>query len=152
MTEIILLAVGIAIVAILSIIAWRLQGQVRLVERRQKQQQETITRARSAHQEYLKNSIQVLAQGLVDNQLTLTEGAIRISVLMSNLEKSETHREEFSAFFQLADATAHIPILDAWKKLPKKDQFHLDKERLRIEDKFRDFVLDAAQRVRAANL
>jgi hypothetical protein len=148
-TETLLLLLGISIIVVLSVIAWRLQNKVRNIERQRQQQQEELEKSKREHQEYIQNSIHILAQGLVDDQLALTEGAIRISVMISNLENGEAHKEEFSAFFQLADATAHIPILDSWKQLPKKDKFRLDKERLQIEDKFRDFILDAAKRASA---
>lgn len=152
MIEIVLLILGVLVIVTLSVIAWRLQKKVRAMECQKQYQQQNLEKFKHEHQEYLKNSIRILAQGLVDDQVTMTEGAIRISVLMSNLEKSELYREEYSAFFQLADATAHIPILDAWKQLPKKTQFRFDKERLQTEDNFRDFILDASRRVLAKDI
>ncbi|MGH1485859.1 MAG: DUF2489 domain-containing protein [Cellvibrionaceae bacterium] len=140
--------VGAIIVLVLAVIAWRLQSRVHKMERAKKQQVEELDELKDNHQQYLNNSIQVLAQGLVDDQLSLTEGAIRISVLLDNLKITENTKEDYSAFFQLADATAHIPILNAWKKLPKKEKFRFENERLEIEEKYREFVVDAATRIR----
>lgn len=147
MTQFLIIA-GALILLVLSVIAWRLQSQVRKMEATKAQQQQELDELKDNHQQYLNNSIQVLAQGIIDDQLTLTEGAIRISVLLDNLEINEKHREEYSAFFQLAEATSHIPILKAWKKLPKAEKRRFEKERESTEDKYKDFVVDAAKRIR----
>ena len=146
---IILILLALGIIAVLTVIAVRLQHQVRQVERKQQQRLAEQEALQANHQQYLHNSIQVLAQGLLDQQLTMTEGAIRISVLMDNLPERDSYRREYSAMFQLADATAHIPILDAWKKLPKKEKRRYDRERQKLEADYREFILDAAQRLRS---
>lgn len=137
-----------ALIVILSVIAWRLQKQVRQQELQRRQQLEEAEKEFQKRHDYINNSIQILAQGIIDDQVTLTEGAIRISVLMDNLKSSEQHREEFNAIFQLASLTSHIPILDAWKKLSKQEQFRYEKERLDTESKYQDFVIDAARRIK----
>lgn len=147
MTQFLIIA-GALILLVLSVIAWRLQSQVRKMEATKAQQQQELDELKDNHQQYLNNSIQVLAQGIIDDQLTLTEGAIRISVLLDNLEINDKHREEYSAFFQLAEATSHIPILKAWKQLPKAEKRRFEKERESTEDKYKDFVVDAAKRIR----
>ena len=95
----------------------------------------------------MNKSIQVLAQGLKEEQLTGTEAAIRISVLLEFLGVDEHVREDYSVFFQLAEATAHIPMLDKWKQLSTKDKLKYDAERQAIESKYKDFIQDAAQRI-----
>ena len=143
-----IIILGIVIILVLAAVAWRLQSRVYQMENRQKQQAEVLHQQQEKHQQYLNNSIQVLAQGIVDEQLSLTEGAIRISVLLDNLNITAEEKQTYSAFFQLAEATAHIPVLKAWKALPKKEKLRYDKERLGIEDKFKSFVVDAAERIR----
>ncbi|MEO0443294.1 MAG: DUF2489 domain-containing protein [Pseudomonadota bacterium] len=143
-----LLGTGIIIVIALAAIAWNLQTKVRAMEEKKRRGLQALETQKQEHQQYLNNSIQVLAQGLIDEQLSMTEGAIRISVLMGNLDITDEDKQEFNAFFQLADATAHIPILDAWNRLPKKEKLQFDKERDATEYKFKDFVLDAAQRIK----
>lgn len=143
--------VGAIILIVLSFIAWRLQRRVNKMEREKVEHQQEIEELKDNHQEYLNSSIQILAQGIIDEQLSLTEGAIRISVLMDNLNIADTHREDYSAFFQLAEATAHIPILDAWKRLPKKEKARFEQERANTEEKYKDFVVDAAKRILGKN-
>ncbi|MGH1441652.1 MAG: DUF2489 domain-containing protein [Cellvibrionaceae bacterium] len=143
-----LVLAGAIILIVLSFIAWRLQSRVSAMENTKAEQQQELEELKDNHQQYLNSSIQILAQGIVDDQLTLTEGAIRISVLLDNLKIDDQQREQYSAFFQLAEATSHIPILEGWKKLPKKEKANFDKERMATEEKFKDFVVDAAKRIK----
>jgi len=143
-----LILAGAIILIVLSFIAWRLQSRVSQMENSKAEQMQELEELKGNHQHYLNNSIQILAQGIVDDQLTLTEGAIRISVLLDNLKISDSEREKYSAFFQLADSTSHIPILAAWKKLPKKEKARFEKERVATEEKYKDFVVDAAKRIK----
>ncbi len=92
-------------------------------------------------------SIQLIAQGALTNQLSLTEAAIRISRILDSLSINESDREEFIAFYHLAAATQHIPILDEWKKLKTKQQYAYDKQRAQLEADHKEFILDAAQRI-----
>lgn len=149
-TSAIVLAIGIVLV--LAFIAYRLQSQVRAMEQRKSQEQEELAKQQVKHEQYLQNSIRILSQGIVDKQVTLTEGSIRISVLLDNLKVDDTVKEEFNVFYQLAEATAHIPILDAWKKLSSKERYRFDKERLNAESKFGDFAVDAAKRLKDYDL
>ncbi len=76
---------------------------------------------------YVNNSIQILARGTLQNQLTSTEASIRIRALLESLAVSDDVRAEYTAFYQLAEKTAHIPIMDAWKALSKKEKVKFDK-------------------------
>ena len=144
-----LLLWGVAgvVVVVLAIVAGYFQYRVYKMEQQKKSRQQTLEKLQNDHQQYLKNSIRVLAQGIVDDQVSLTEGAIRISVLLDNLKISDAQREQYSVFFQLAEATSHIPILKGWKQLSKKQKRTFDKERRVIEEKFDTFMIDAATQI-----
>jgi len=144
----IVIIVAVIIVLVLAVIAYRLQAKVRVMEENQRLEQAARDKQQAEHEHYLSNSIRILSQGIIDKQVSLTEGAIRISVLLDNLQVSEAVKEDYTVFYQLADATAHIPILDAWKQLSSKERFAFDKERLAAEDKFGDFIVDAAKRLK----
>src|SRR5690606_22665190 len=107
-------------------------------------QQEEVARQQ---RERINKSIQILAKAMQAEELTLTEASIRISVLLDSLDVSDGVRSEFSAFYQLRERTAHIPILTAWKDLNRHQQKEFDLERLRYETTFNDFVMDAARRI-----
>ena len=138
---------GILIIAVLAVIAYRLQKQVDAMEAKKATQQAEYEKQQQEKRDSMNRSIQILAQGLLTNQVTKTEAAIRIGGLLEFLEADEATKEEFSALFQLAQACSHIPILEKWKALPTKEKMCYDNERLALEEKYGDFVMDAAKRI-----
>lgn len=142
-----LLGAGIAIIAVLAYVA---VYYVRKVKEMEQSQAEAITLLKEKIEQQKQNrikSIRIIAQGMLDDQLTLTEGAIRLSSLLSAMEQGETHREDYKAFFLLADATSHIPVLDDWKALSTKQKLGFDSERVKIEKDHKEFILDASKRL-----
>lgn len=144
---IIISSIGVIIIASLSVMAFRLQKEVRQAEEKQREQQQAYEKQAQEKRDSMNRSIQILAQGVVEGQLSQTEAAIRIGALLEFLDVSDDVKEDYSAFFQLAEATAHIPILEKWKALPTKEKRRYDKEREALEEKYGDFVVDAAKRV-----
>lgn len=142
---------GLIIIAILSVIAFRLvlkvNRQTKLRKEKLIQQEITNQESQRAHRDWLNKSIQILAQGLDNNELSLTEASIRISGLLDVLGVDEKIKTDFSAFYQLKEKTQHIPYLDAWKKLSPAEQNKFDLERIQHEAAYQDFVLDAAKRI-----
>ncbi len=122
---------------------WRLHKQ----NQHQKAQLEAQQQERQAERQRINKSIQVLAAGAIDGQVTLTEASIRIGVLLDSLGVEDQTREQYTAFYRLAEKTAHIPILDEWKKLSTKQQLSYDQQREKAESEMGDFVLDAANRI-----
>ncbi|MFT5118649.1 MAG: hypothetical protein ACI9NY_002191, partial [Kiritimatiellia bacterium] len=113
---------AVSFVFVLAVIALRLQRQVKKSEAR-KAQQESLQKEQQQAQkleqrESMNKSIQILAKSLASDQLSKTEAAIRIGALLEFLGADDSVKEEYSAFFQLAEASAHIPILEKWKALP----------------------------------
>jgi type II secretory pathway component PulJ len=144
---IIISSVGVVIIAVLSVVAWRLQNQVKQAEDKKLAQRQEYDRQVQDKRDSINKSIQILAKSLREDQLSKTEAAIRISALLEFLGVEDTTKEKYSAFFQLAEATAHIPILEKWKALSTKEKLHYDSEREVLEEKYGDFVVDAAMRI-----
>jgi hypothetical protein len=94
-----------------------------------------------------RKGITILAKSLVAEELSVTEACLRISWLLAQIDTEARESENFSVFFQVADATAHIPILEAWKALTREQRKAFDLERLEIEKAFGDFVLAAAKKL-----
>ncbi len=154
MTMMIDLLIGCAIVVVLILAAiavilhWRLY---RLRKARRAEEQQALEK-RISQKQRINRSIQIIARALETEQVGATEASIRISVLLDALDVDEATKDEFSAFYQLAKEAAHIPILDAWKALPKHKRKAFDAELLVLEEKYQDFVLDAAGRIRGREL
>ena len=143
----ILITSALVVILVLSAIAIHLQLKLRKQKAKQQAQLEELERVAIEQRERLNKSIQIIALGLQDDQMTLTEASIRIKVLLDGLGVDESVRQEYVAFYELAKATDHIPILEEWKALSLKKRLAFDKERVAQEEKFKDFVLDAAKRI-----
>lgn len=97
--------------------------------------------------EEAKKSITILAKGLLAEELSITEACLRISWLLTQVNPQARQSAACTVFFQVAEATSHIPILDAWKALSTKQRKAFDRERLDVEKAFRDFVVDATKKL-----
>ncbi len=151
----ILTFIGAAIILVLGGIAGHLVYKVYLQNKanakRLKELDEANEKAQREQREWLNKSIQILAQAVHNDELTLTEASIRISGLLDSLDVHADVKTEFSAFYQLRDKTSHIPYLEAWQQLSSAEQNKFDLERLRHEASFNDFVMDAAKRIQGRN-
>lgn len=133
----------------LAIWAWRLLQQVKRQEREQQRQVQALEDDARAQRERVNKSIQIIANTVVTgDQMSLTEAAMRLAVLLESLAIDDASREELAPLFKLADATAHIPILEEWKKLPTKKKLAFDKQRESLEQDYRDFVVQCCQNLR----
>ena len=110
-----LLILGALIIVALAGYAIYLQKQLHQRNRAREEQAHQRAADLEERREHYKKSIQILAAALEADQMTLTEGAIRISMLASQLDLEETERDRYQVFFQLTQATSHIPILEDWK-------------------------------------
>ncbi|GAA5316640.1 MAG: hypothetical protein AseanaTS_18440 [Candidatus Pelagadaptatus aseana] len=143
----VIVAFALIVLVVLMVMAWYYTKKVKEMEAAQKEAMALLEKKLEEQREKRKKSIRIIAQGVVEDQLTLTEGAIRLSALLGSMEAGESHKEEFKAVFLLAEATSHIPVLDEWKALSTKKKMAYDSERVNIESDHKEFVLDAAQRL-----
>jgi len=140
-----LLFIGLIIVAALAVYAVILRRKLGQQKKLEQEKVLELEHQAAAHRSRVNKSIQVIAQSIPEGKMTLTEGVMRLSVLLESLGITDADREEFSPIFKLAEATAHIPILDGWKKLPLKKRMAFDQQRLALESDYRDFVLESAK-------
>ncbi len=143
-----LAVVGSVVILVLVVVAGVLQYKVHQLNRARKAQEQELEAANQAQRKRINKSIQVIAQSVGSDDITLTEASIRISMLLDSLGVEDPVREEFSAFYELKTATEHIPILQAWKALSTKEKFKYDRERTTQEQFHEKAVVDAAKRIR----
>lgn len=142
-----LLLAAALIIFVLAVVAGYYLRKLQLAQKRQAQQLAELEQAAEDQRGRVNNSIQIIARTLLDDGVGLTEASIRLRVLLDSLQVGQGVRDEFVAFYTIAEKTSHIPILQDWKKLPRKKQFQFEMEMARIEEEYRDFALDAAQRI-----
>lgn len=117
--------------------------------------QQTQVETFSPHQPHnqtveVRKSIYLIADATLADKMTHTEACLRICALANQLDNSEQFRQTHSALFQVAEAAAHFPILDAWKALDKSEKNRLSQQRLAIEQKHQQAVLAALANITAA--
>jgi hypothetical protein len=139
---------GLLIVASLSVYAFSLQRKVWQRDAELKGQEEALEEETRAQRLRINRSIQIIAKGALEDQLSLTETSIRIKVLLDSLGLEVSVTENYQAFYDLALACDHIPILEQWQALSDKEQRKLEKERIRHEQTHGEAVLDAAKRIK----
>ena len=96
-------------------------------------------------------SIRVIAQALLQNDLSSTEAAMRIGFLAQQLTNGFEQDKSIKVFQALAMDASHLPILDAWKALPKEEKNRLEKERLSIENKYAEQIQLVAKTLSTVN-
>lgn len=94
-----------------------------------------------------QESIDILLRCLLQDQLSLTEAAIRVSGLAKSLKLSEIEQQFYIPFDELAMATSHIPILADWGRLSSKEQKRFNSEREIIEGEYKDKILFTARQL-----
>jgi hypothetical protein len=132
-----LLLTSLLLIAALAAYAWHLWRRVWANQRAQQH-------AQQERQQRIGGDLNILASSLLDEQLPLIEGAIRIKVLLDNYDSTLSNDSRCQVFHVLFEATANVPTHAAWKVLDKA-------ERRRFEKHFNELELQhkAAARIAA---
>ena len=117
MPEFGLLLGALAVIAGLATYALWLWRQV---WQRQRQQKDLSRQRR----ERLGGDLRILASSLLDEQLPLIEGAIRIKVLIDNYDSRLSQNTRSKVFHTLYEATRDVPTHAAWKALSNEERAH----------------------------
>jgi len=115
------------------------------------EQEQVLTKQiHQAHEDMRLNatqSIKVIAQCMMDDQVELSEGCIRIKVLLDHVAP-EFHKDPyFSIFAKMYDSTRHMPTHEARKAADKKTIMKLDLERMKLEAQHKDEILSATRQL-----
>ncbi|WP_444931311.1 DUF2489 domain-containing protein [Microbulbifer sp. SSSA002] len=142
-----LLVIAALVIFSLAIVAGYYLRKLSVAQKEQATQLAELEQAAEDQRQRVNDSIQIIARTLLDDGVGLTEASIRIRVLLDSLQVEDKVREEFVAFYTIAEKTSHIPILKDWKKLPRKEQFKYEREMAQVEADYKDFAIDAAKRI-----
>ncbi len=138
---------AVLIIVVLAAIAARLQWLLRQKNKAEQEKRQEQHSALLERRAYAHKSIKILANAVLEDQVTLTEASIRISGLARTFPLNQQERDFHTCFFELADKTAHIPYLDKWKELDNKQQKIFTKERITLEARAFDSVRDACKHI-----
>lgn len=145
LTLTILIGAAVVVLAVLAGYAWVLQRRIRVLQISQRLADAALVAQRNEQLDNALRGIAMLANAMLREEITLTEGSIRVAYLLTQVDATARQRQEYSVFYQLAEATAHIPMLEAWQALPRQQQQVLTVERENIEALYKEFTLAAAR-------
>ena len=115
----------------------------------QKKERETHNAAVLAETEAdLEHSMAIIADSLLTGELNLSEGAIRLKVLLDHYHAPGGAQADYPAIYSLFLSTCTMPRgaeRDAW---PRSEIRRLDREREMLEVAAKDAVLDEAALLR----
>ncbi len=136
-----LLALACIIILALLYYAWTLHSQLKRIENEQALAQAAAEQKLRERQLDLLEDIRFIARSVLAEQCEITEGVMRIHYLLTGLDSATWQRDELATLREHQRATCGMPIMDAYKALSKKEQFQVDNERFRLENKNRDALL-----------
>ncbi|QJQ96716.1 MULTISPECIES: DUF2489 domain-containing protein [Halomonadaceae] len=138
---IVITVVAVATIIALAVYAWTLWKEVR---RRDAFREDEVRRA---HEQCLM-SLDAIADGMLKDQLNLTEGALRCKVLLEIIDPVLLEREHFQVFAQVHELTQHLHTHSSRKALTPRERFKEDRERLNVESEHEESLKKAAKAVR----
>ena len=138
----IIIGCAISVIVLLSAIATYYVTKLYLLNKRQRVEN---SRHRENNEEKIRNSVYILAKSLLAEQVPVAEAALRISALVEGLEITEDDKSLYVSFQKLAQGISHIPILEEWKKLSKKQRESYRQEIADQEAKYKEFIFKAAE-------
>lgn len=124
-----------AVVLVLAVVAARLWWQVGQQQRRIRAMRERQAQKEMERIDYIYSSLNLIARAVLDEQCPLTEGCIRMAVLLDNLSLDCDTRQRFSPVFEIYHATRHIPTHSRWKALERKQQRRFEHEMKSLEQR-----------------
>lgn len=143
-----LIFIGLLVIAGLVWFILRLL-RIQREEREENQRRlEEVSRKAQEHRAYLVESLQVIAQTLMNQEMSVVEGSIRCRMLLDNLDPQLCMHADFSVFSEVYEKTRHIPRLAEWKALKTKQKLPHMQLMDDVESEHKEAVLKAAERLR----
>ena len=131
------IAMMVLVVLVLSVVAWKMWQKVFAAQKEEKMAKEEgdVAHALAAQEkiDYIFESLNVIASSLLDDQVRVAEGCIRMAVLMDSLPLSCESKHYFAPVFEVYNQTRHIPTHEQWKALDRKQQKAFEQELFAIE-------------------
>lgn len=141
-TAIVVLLLGLVLIAGLAIYAYRLRQQVAQKEQAEREAQQA--RQLEARTKTLE-SIQIIAQCALDDQVEIMEASIRLRVLLDIFDADLLQHPEFSVLLEITRRGQHFATHQARKELSKQARMKQDFERIALEGEYREAVLATAR-------
>lgn len=129
----IFIVVALVVIIPLAVYAGSLLSRLKRQTEAQAAAEQAKEKAHKEHDTKVLNSVVIIVRAMKEEQCDIAEGCWRLSVLLDSLKLSSELNEQFPAVYELYNAIKHMPILEARKKLEKKERMKLDYQRMKIE-------------------
>ncbi|RUO45641.1 DUF2489 domain-containing protein [Idiomarina aquatica] len=141
-TVIIVILLGVAIIAALAVYANKLLRQL-------KQQNQMRQDAVQKRIDRIDESVITIAKAMQQDQCPLSEGCLRIVVLLDHRPDSVEYdySQDYPAMHEMYDKIKHMPTHENRKKFPKKKIREMDKEREGYEASMKERILADVDRL-----
>lgn len=141
-----LIFVGIFIIVVLASLIYKQLRSARLQREAHAASLERHAAEAAKNRAYLLESSKAIANAiLTDDKITLTEGCIRLKVMIDNLNPQLHQHPEYGVFEEVYNRTSHIPILAGWRELERKEQRQYEKEMRMVERECEQRINSAAK-------
>lgn len=97
-----------------------------------------------SHKLDLADSIQVIATLTLDDQVELSEAAIRLKVLLDHFDSTMHEQPAYAVFAKVYAELEHMPTHEARKQTDKRILHKLDQQRFAIEARYREEIREGA--------
>lgn len=134
----VLLVIAVVIILALSGYAGWLLGRLWQQRRRQRR----VERLRR-HQAL--DSLDIIGRSLLADQVNVTEAALRMAVMLHNLEDPTAPSARFRAIHTLAEASRHLDTGSARQALPPREREIQDRQREALEYRHGEAVVEATR-------
>lgn len=127
-----LFVVGLLIIAGLAFYLGKLLFQLKAQQQKQQQALQAHQQKLAERQQYLLDSITLIGKATLEQQCEPSEAALRIWVLLENMEPELAQACRWPALFEMYDLIKDMPTHDARKALEKKElrrQDHLRQQK-----------------------
>lgn len=118
-------------------------NKVKLQNKMNELRDREIEQLRKQREQSIKESIEILARAVINEQCEISEGCIRIKKLSEIIDFNIS--DDLNIINNLYEEIKHFPILDERNILSKQEKFDQDKQRFAIEDKYSVEVKKACQ-------
>ena len=136
------------IVLLLGVYLGILWAQIKKQKQFNKNQEEKIEKHLEEQKKYVIDSLDIIALATIQGQCDLSECCIRTKNLLDYFP-DQADKTDFQVFHQMYEEIKKFPTHEKRKEQSKQVIFNQDKERFRIEDKYRDRLLKSLEILRS---
>lgn len=139
---------GIAIVVVLSIIAFGLTRQVKAQEKLQQEKAEQEKNKLREQREYVAESLRIIALNVIEEDLNLSEATIRSKVLIDSLNFTVEERAPYEVIEEVYEKIKGFDTHQARKALAADERKKQDIARQAVEQEYEQDLKNVFQQLR----